>query len=393
MNERFNVGFICPVPPDKNGLTNYIKRFKILSKRDDLKCFIFTETENPYPVDDCRIVQIPKGFLFSIIIIFLAVKFRIKILDVQYIYGLYGKGNNILLRNLGSAYFIISFLILCRVFRIRSVVTMHSIISDLSKDSVLNEMKKFSYLNSAIRLFNRFIVFFSDSLVVLSDNQYKMLESYSKNSKLHLIHHGIDTFNVVREPHSYFNFLYIGMIRPNKGIDILLDAFKRLGEKQKNVQLIIAGSGDVSTFSEYITYFKSVKAKINDMQQRCNLKFYEGWIREEQISELLKIADVIIFPYIDAANEVSGAAFSYASAGIPYICSDIPRFNSSFSNGVNAVFFECCSVNSLYKAMETVMNDLELRNKLSENLKTMSEKFSWKKNAEAYYNLYLSLTN
>lgn len=379
------------LPPSKNGLINYIKRLKILSEIDNFKSFIFTDTEKAYPIKGFKIIYVRDGFLFSFKLVFLALKFKVRVLDIQYIYGQYGKNNRWSLGYLISGYSIISLLVLCRFFRIRSVLTMHSVINDLSKESVLTEMKRYSYLNGLIKLFNRLVILLSNSIVVLSDQQYAFLKDYTGRSKLHVVHHGIDSLNLEPEPHASFTFSYIGMIRPNKGVLNLLNAFQKLSEKYNNVELIILGGLGDSSFQEYENYFNAVKSKIKELQSNCNINFREGWVEERDILDALKRTDALVFPYVDNANEVSGVAFSYASAGIPYICSDIPRFNSSFSNNENALLVKCGSSIELFTAMEKLMKDPKLIAKISENLKAMWEKYNWEENAKAYYRIYRSL--
>lgn len=364
---------------------------KILSEVHKVESFIFTNTENAIPIEGFKIFYIREGILSSINIIFLALKFKIKILDIQYIYGLYGGSNRRLLGYFISAYTIISLLVLCQLFKIRSVLTMHSIIQDLTNESVLNEMKNYSYLNKSIHIFNKLIVLLSSSTVVLSDLQYSLLKDFPVVYKLHLIHHGIDSLNLKQESHPDFTFSYIGMIRPNKGVLVLLDAFKKISEKYNKVKLFILGGVGDSLFYEYEHYFQTVKMKIKELQSDYNVEFHEGWIEEKEILKVLKFTDTIVFPYIDNANEISGAAFTYASSGIPFVCSDIPRFNSSFSNNETAVFFKCCSSNELFMAMEEIMNNRKLRDRISSNLKAMSEKYNWEENAKEYYKIYRSL--
>ncbi|MEM3844931.1 MAG: glycosyltransferase family 4 protein [Candidatus Parvarchaeota archaeon] len=385
---KINIAFLLPVPPDHNGLANNVKRFATIAKNPKFKNFIFTPTKAPEKVPGFQIFRIKSGLLFPYTIAKLILMQKIKVIDIEYNYGVYGFSNNNSIRYLSSFVNVFVLLIMCRILKIKSVLTMHSVMSDIRKESTINTIKFPRIINVTFLIFNRILVALADHIVVLTSGQYDIIAKFTSKNKLHLIHHGMDNNSFAKVDHSFFTFLYVGLIRPNKGVNYLLDAFELLNKKYNNIRLIIAGSKDSNNFAEYEKYYTDISKKLETMKLNCNIDFFEGWYDFERISELISVSDAIVLPYIDHANETSGIANEFACSGLPLILSKIPRFESYFSDGENCLLFEPGSPEDLCSAMENIMLDFKLRSRIRENLLKMTKLYSWENITNEYMELY-----
>lgn len=103
-------------------------------------------------------------------------------------------------------------------------------------------------------------------------------------------------------PNSSLVFLFLGTIRPYKGVFELILAFKQLHNKE--VQLVIAGEALNDELAQQI------RQKI---EGHDNIKFIPGFIPEEQIQVYMNSCDVVVFPYRDVLT--SGAVVLAMSFG------------------------------------------------------------------------------
>lgn len=90
--------------------------------------------------------------------------------------------------------------------------------------------------------------------------------------------------------------LFIGGIKPYKGLEDLIAAFKKLGEGGK-VKLLIAGA------TLDLKYASKIKKLVEDEQ---DISFFPGLVAVEEIQYFMKAADLVVLPFKKIEN--SGTA-------------------------------------------------------------------------------------
>ncbi|WP_281310643.1 glycosyltransferase family 4 protein [Flavobacterium flavigenum] len=84
--------------------------------------------------------------------------------------------------------------------------------------------------------------------------------------------------------------LFVGRIEEYKGISLLLEAFSNSIRYRPNLQLTIAGRGDLSPYLK----------KNSELSK--NIQIINRWLKDEEIEELIKNHDFVVLPYIDASQ-------------------------------------------------------------------------------------------
>lgn len=109
------------------------------------------------------------------------------------------------------------------------------------------------------------------------------------------------------------NFLFFGMVDPYKGVDSLLEAFAEL-PSDVAARLTVAGE----------CRDPLLKASLNELARKSSrpIKLRLNRIAEEEVSELLAAADVMVLPY--RRSSTSGSALLALSHGRPLILPDLP---------------------------------------------------------------------
>jgi glycosyltransferase involved in cell wall biosynthesis len=121
--------------------------------------------------------------------------------------------------------------------------------------------------------------------------------------------------------------LCLGRIKPYKGIEHLLAAFKQLSGCDPSYRLIVAGEAQKGN-EQYLTELRQSVARELENGQ---ILFHAQFIPDEEMEIYLKAADVLILPY----NEIfqSGVLFLGYTFGLPVIATDVGSFREEIVEG------------------------------------------------------------
>lgn len=140
-------------------------------------------------------------------------------------------------------------------------------------------------------------------------------------------------------------FGFVGGIYRHKGVDVLVEAFNRVIEK--NVELRIYGNFDPNS-----SYYKGLKAKVKN----TNIRFMGSF---EDVKEPYSKIDILIFPSIWYEN----CPLVLQEASItrtPVIASNVGAIPEFVHDGENGLLFEMGNANDLYEKINLLINHHEL---------------------------------
>lgn len=112
-----------------------------------------------------------------------------------------------------------------------------------------------------------------------------------------------------------YDFLFIGQMRKEKGINLLLEAWREFIRSYPNARLCIAGNP-----LYYKQYLEDEKGWCEN--NRVTLKL--GFVKDSDYAETVKSARCVVFPYTAGTN--SGVISTVVSLGREIITSDIGMF-------------------------------------------------------------------
>jgi D-inositol-3-phosphate glycosyltransferase len=121
--------------------------------------------------------------------------------------------------------------------------------------------------------------------------------------------------------------LFLGRLRPYKGLEYLLSAFKLLAAEGADYRLIVAGEPKKGS-EEYLDQVLRVIAQ--DFHPQSVILKIE-FIPDDQIELYLKAADVMVLPYKEIFQ--SGILFLGYSFGLPVIATDVGSFGEEIIAG------------------------------------------------------------
>jgi glycosyltransferase involved in cell wall biosynthesis len=162
----------------------------------------------------------------------------------------------------------------------------------------------------------------ADNVIYLSSTVAKAANCYRLQNETVLFHPLYDVQQRTDKENSFKKLnlpskktiLFFGFIKKYKGLDILLKAYQKVYQQQKDIQLVIAGEiyGNRKVYDRIIGSFES---EVQD-----NIYLHNDFISDEIVADYFTIADVLIAPYRTSSQSgIVQLAYSY---NIPVIVSD-----------------------------------------------------------------------
>jgi glycosyltransferase involved in cell wall biosynthesis len=148
--------------------------------------------------------------------------------------------------------------------------------------------------------------------------------------------------------------LFVGSARPEKGLDLAIQAQNRTFEQ---FRLVITGKQD-----------PDVKAELSRTSSR-NIEWVDGFVSSEQLAENYRHASLVVLPYSTAFGRQGGPSsvlLETMSFGVPAVVSDAlaDQLPPSYEG---AVTFEAGSVESLALAIDKALGSLSSLRRAAES--------------------------
>ncbi|HLE75099.1 MAG TPA: glycosyltransferase family 4 protein [Candidatus Bathyarchaeia archaeon] len=245
-----------------------------------------------------------------------------------------------------------------KLFGKKVVYTLHCLVNYY--------FKPFTTLYNSV--FNNILLRRADAVVVSSKSYYDFVHGCSRK---YVVPWGVDVdrFSGNRVPHEGYRLLFVGQMRPYKGVKVLLQAVKDI-----DAQLSIAGDGpDRATYEEYAR-----KLEVE------NVRFY-GAVSDDALRQLYLSSDILVLPSV-SLNEAFGlVTLEAAAAGCAVIASDLPGLRDVVKDF--GILVKPNDSKSLRDALVT-LKDEDVRKKYTSKGLSAVTKYSWRKAAEEYSKIY-----
>jgi len=154
--------------------------------------------------------------------------------------------------------------------------------------------------------------------------------------------------------HDKFNVLYVGRLKQEKGVDILIRAFYEMTKQNSEIRLTIVGDG---TETEAL---KNLVAELNIYKKVV----FTGEVSHQDIWQYYRTADVFVHP-ANWAEPFGRIVLEAMQFRLPLIVSNVGAPPEIVGNA--GLVFEKGNVDKLLQKLQLVYKDEKLRHKLSSN--------------------------
>jgi glycosyltransferase involved in cell wall biosynthesis len=271
----------------------------------------------------------------------------------------------------GSYVWVIGFFFFLKIRKYSVVVTLHDVKAHYGEHTLINKITNYFYLKIA------------DYVFIHGENLKKELlkEGFDKNS-VSVIKHGDYSFftkysnEKVEEDGS---ILFFGRIEDYKGLKYLLKAIPLIKNEIGDINVIVAGRGDLNKYDELI-------------EGNSNIEIINNYIEDELVAELFQRASVVAMPYVEGSQSgIIPIAYSFKK---PVVVTDVGSIPEVVDDGLTGFIVPPRDVDALAEALLTILKDDDLREKMGVNCyKKMEEELSWDKISKETVEVYEKLRN
>jgi len=169
----------------------------------------------------------------------------------------------------------------------------------------------------------RRIIDASSTIVVMSQKGQELLRSVHDASprKIEIIPHGIPDFPFLESHHAKAKFGYgentviltFGLLSPNKGIEVMLDAMPGIIESCPNAVYVILGATHPNLLRDQgEAYRESLMARVQALGIADHVVFFDQFVDQATLLDFISMCDVYVTPYLNEAQMTSGTlAYSF----------------------------------------------------------------------------------
>jgi len=177
------------------------------------------------------------------------------------------------------------------------------------------------------------------------------------------------------------NWLFIGRLKEEKGVQFLPAVWKRLGEKAPLLRIV--GDGP---------YLETLKSEINSLGlDKKNI--LHGHCSSEQVQELLRKSSLLVFPSIcyEGFPLVIGEAYA---AGVPVAASNIGTAAYIVQNNITGVHFQPGDIDDMVKQLSFLIEHPDLLREMGRNArKEYENKYTPERNFQMIKEIYQEAIN
>jgi len=253
-------------------------------------------------------------------------------------------------------------------------------------DSPLSLLSTKNFIYGILASFTEFTKWLVKSDVIIvhtKQNKETLVKKGVKPKDIAVIPHGSYTLfkkyakNAVNSDDN--SILFFGYIGENKGIEYLIKAVPMISKKIPDIEVIIAGEGDLSKYFKYI-------------EDESKFEIYNEFIPNEIVPNLFQRAKLVVLPYTyhQGHSGVLTIAFSF---GKPVVVTNVGDLPNLVEDGDEGLVVPPNDSEALANAIVELLKDDKLRRKMEKNVYKKAQKLSWDNIAKRHIGLYEKVIN
>lgn len=173
--------------------------------------------------------------------------------------------------------------------------------------------------------------------------------------------------------------LFLGYIKPYKGLDILLQSLPLVKKNLGRVQCLVAGECMDSR-----TRYKDLIAKCKLEQE---VRWFDGYLPESMVPAYFAACDVVALPYLDAAH--SGVLLSAYAFGRPVVATAVGGNTELVEDGRSGLLVRPGDPVALAAALNEALQEPETARRMgARGEEKLRLEYSWERIAECTERLY-----
>ncbi len=215
-------------------------------------------------------------------------------------------------------------------------------------------------------------------VTVCSQSKQEAIGEGIPHSSVIQIPNGVDTHcfkPVLSDTKSRNNIIFVGRLDSMKGVDVLIEAFKKLWDEGLHAHLDIVGDGPEKNSLQYMVEMMG----IND-----GVSFY-GEV--QNVMKFMQKADLFVLPSL--SEGLSNVILEAMACGLPVVATRVGGNTDLIQDGINGILVDSLSQEQLKGAIKELLEDTVLAGKLAaEARRAVEKKYSIEQIVDQYVSLY-----
>ncbi len=252
------------------------------------------------------------------------------------------------------------------------------------------------------RVLNK-VIDLSAKVVVMAEKGRTFLEQVYRVSadKIEVVPHGIPNIPFLEPAVSKaalgFNarsvILTFGLLSPNKGIEVMIDAMPLILESSPDAVYVILGATHPNLVRDQgETYRESLVTRVNDLGIADSVVFLDRFVDKASLLDFISMCDVYATPYLNEAQMTSGTlAYSF---GLGKAVVSTPYWHArellAEGRGVLVPFGDATAIG---REVASLLTDDGRRDAMRRRAYQISRPMTWQKIAERYLALFSEITH
>lgn len=197
------------------------------------------------------------------------------------------------------------------------------------------------------------------------------------------VQHGADPPAGGPSPSRGKEVLFAGYIDPRKGLDLLLDAWERIGSRTDMSLLIV---GEATTGNPEVAHY--VERQRERSRVMANPPVWFGHVSPAQLSSLFSGAAVVVLPY-RVSNPASGILVRAMVEGRPVVATPVPAARDAIRDGVDGLLVAPEDAPALASALGRLLAEPGLRDRLGQSAaERAASRFTWDRQVDGLERAY-----
>lgn len=173
---------------------------------------------------------------------------------------------------------------------------------------------------------------------------------------------------------------YFGAFHQWQGVEVLVEAFKRSLEVNKNLHLLLVGTGEL---------YKDIKSLIL-VENIAEAVTLTGVVPFEEVPKYMALCDICTAPFLSIERFFFSPIkiFEYMAMGKAIIGSNIGQIGEVLRDGESAILVKPGNKNLLSEAILSLAANPQLRGKLGNSAMAEVERYTWQSNAKHIIEIY-----
>jgi glycosyltransferase involved in cell wall biosynthesis len=183
--------------------------------------------------------------------------------------------------------------------------------------------------------------------------------------------------------------VFFGFFHPVKDLAGLIEAVAAVRRVVPGLRLVLAGGGE--SHSVHGSAAAAMRRDLEDVARRHGVEqhvVFTGYLPEDDVSRLLRVADVAVFPFDAGASAKSGSLLAALAHGVPTIATSPPGALDRPTEVDGVVRVPPRNIAALVDALLLVLSDRALARRLAAAGRACADRWTWPSIADFHAQLY-----